>query len=235
LAKEKELKRKLARITKNEFIEVKLAGIEMIISRSGYTGEDIGYELYLHPADATLIWNLLLKKGKEFGIKPSGLGARDSTRIEAGLPLYGHELAGRYGITPTEAGYGAFVKLHKPYFIGKKHLLERQTQRKMEIIRFKMKSKGIRMVKSEDPIVDEKGQYRGRVTSSALVEGIQVGLAYVDKNFAEEGRKIGIFMLPRGGKFSPEAPKDELTRGDKVLLHEEAIVLGRFPEENSKI
>jgi glycine cleavage system aminomethyltransferase T len=149
--------------------------------------------------------------------------------------LYGHELAGRYGITPTEAGYGAFVKLHKPYFIGKKRLLERQAQRKMEIIRFKMKSKGIRMVKSEDPIVDEKGQYRGRVTSSALVEGIQVGLAYVDKNFAEEGRKIGIFMLPRGGKFSPAAPKDELTRGDKVLLHEEAIVLGRFPEENSKI
>jgi len=236
LAKEKELKRKLARMAKNEFIEVKLAGIKMIISRSGYTGEDIGYELYLHPGDAPLIWTLLLQEGKEFGIKPSGLGARDSTRVEAGLPLYGHELAGKYCITPTEAGYGAFVKLHKPYFIGKKRLLERQAQRKMEVIRFKMKSKGIRMVKSEDPVVDEKGQYMGRVTSSALVEGIQVGLAYVDKDFAEEGRKIGIFMLPRGGKFSPEAPKAELTRGDKVLLHQEAIVLSRFPErENSKI
>jgi len=56
------------------------------------------------------------------------------------------------------------------------------------------------------------------------------------KNFAQEGRKIGIFMLPRGGKFSPEAPKAELTRGDKVLLHEEAIVLSRFPErENSEM
>ncbi|MFQ5834969.1 MAG: glycine cleavage system aminomethyltransferase GcvT [bacterium] len=235
LSKEKELKRKLARMAKNEFIEVKLVGIKMIISRSGYTGEAIGYELYLHPGDAPLIWNLLLKKGKEFGIKPSGLGARDSTRVEAGLPLYGHELAGKYCITPTEAGYGAFVKLHKPYFIGKKRLLERQAQRKMEVIRFKMKSKGIRMVKSEDPVVDEKGQYMGRVTSCALVEGIQVGLAYVDKNFPEEGRKMGIFMLPRGGKFSPEAPKDELTRGDKVLLHEEAMVLSRFPKENSKI
>jgi hypothetical protein len=105
----------------------------------------------------------------------------------------------------------------------------------MEVIRFKMKSKGIRMVKSEDPVVDEKGQYRGRVTSSALVEGIQLGLAYVDKNFAEEGRKMGIFMLPRGGKFSPEAPKDELTRGDKVLLHQEAMVLSRFPKENRRI
>ncbi|MFQ6065660.1 MAG: glycine cleavage system aminomethyltransferase GcvT [bacterium] len=234
LAKEKELKGKLARIRKNEFLEVELSGIEMIISRSGYTGEDVGYELYLHPENATLIWNLLLREGKDFGIKPSGLGARDSTRIEAGLPLYGHELAGKYGITPTEAGYGAFVKLHKPYFIGKKRLLKRQ-QRKMEIIRFKMKSKGIRMVKSEDPIVDEKGQYIGRVTSCALVGGIQLGLAYVDKDFAEEGRKIGIFILPRGGKFLPEVPKDELIRGDRVLLHEEAIVLSRFPEKNSRI
>jgi len=235
LAKDKELERKLVRMAKNEFMEVKLAGIEMLISRSGYTGEDIGYELYLHPENTTLIWDLLLKEGKEFGIKPSGLGARDSTRIEAGLPLYGHELAGKYGITPTEAGYGAFVKLHKPYFIGKKRLGERQAHRKMEIIRFKMKFKGIRMVKAEDPVVNEKGRYIGRVTSCALVEGIQLGLACVDKDSAEEGRKIGIFILPRGGKFSPEAPKAKLTRGDKVLLHEEAIVLSRFPEENSKV
>jgi glycine cleavage system T protein len=234
LTKEPELKRKLARIAKNEFIETELAGIEMIISRSGYTGETIGYELYLHPENATFIWDLLLKEGKQFGIKPAGLGARDSTRIEAGLPLYGHELAGKYDITSTEAGYGAFVKLHKPYFIGRKRLMERQVQRKMEIIRFKMKSKGIKMAKSEDPIVDERGQYIGRVTSCALVEGIQLGMAYVDKSFAQEGRKISIFIFPRGGKISPEAPKDKLSRGDKVLLHQEAVVLSRFPEENSK-
>ncbi len=234
LAKEPELKRELIRIRRGEFVEVNLAGIEMLISRSGYTGEDIGYELYLHPGNIPFIWNLLLKEGKEFGIKPAGLGARDSTRIEAGLPLYGHELAGKYSIIPIEAGYGAFVKFHKPYFIGRKRLLERQVQRKMEIIRFKMKSKGIRMVKSEDPVVDEKGQYIGRVTSCALVEGRQLGLAYVDRDFAEEGRKIRIFMLAPGGKISPEPPKDKLTRGDKVLLHQGAVVLSRFPEEKSK-
>jgi len=235
LAKEPELKRKLARIAKNEFIETQLTGIEVIISRSGYTGETIGYELYLHPENTAFIWDLLLKEGQEFGIKPAGLGARDSTRLEAGLPLYGHELTGKHGITPTEAGYGAFVKLHKPYFIGKKRLMERQAHRKMEIIRFKMKSKGIKMAKSEDPIVDERGQYIGRVTSCALVEGIQLGMAYVDKNFTQEGRKISIFMLARGAKISPEAPKDKLTRGDKVLLHQGAIVLSRFPEEKSKV
>lgn len=235
LAKEKELKRKLGRIKRGEFIEIKLAGTEIIISRTGYTGEDIGYELYLHPENVSLIWNLLLREGKEFNIKPAGLGARDSTRVEAGLPLYGHELAGKYSIAPAEAGYGAFVKLRKPYFIGKKCLMERQVQRKMEIIRFKMKSKGIRMVKPEDPVVDEKGQYIGRVTSSALVKGTQVGLAYVDKNFVQEGRKIGIFILPRGGKTFPEVSKDQLNKADKVLLYQEALVLSRFPKENRKI
>lgn len=232
LAKEKELKRELTRIRRGEFVEVNLAEIEMIVSRSGYTGEDIGYELYLHPEKTPLLWNLLLKEGKEFGIKPAGLGARDSTRIEAGLPLYGHELAGKYSITPIEAGYGAFVKFHKPYFIGRKRLLERQVQMKMEIIRFKMKSKGIRVVKSEDPIVDEKGQYIGRVTSCALVEGFQLGLAYVDKEFAEEGRKMGIFILPRKGEIPTEVSKDQLRGGDKVLLHQEALVLSRFPGKN---
>jgi len=112
--------------------------------------------------------------------------------------------------------------------------VERQAHRKMEIIRFKMKSKGIKMAKSEDPIVDERGQYIGRVTSCALVEGIQLGMAYVDKTFAQEGRKISIFMLARGGKISPEPSKDKLTRGDKVLLHQEAVVLSRFAEEKSK-
>jgi hypothetical protein len=83
-------------------------------------------------------------------------------------------------------------------------------------------------------VVDEKGQYMGRVTSCTLVEGIQLGLAYVDKNFAEEGRKIGIFILPRKDKGSLGIPKDKLAWGDKVLLHQEAVVLSRFPEEKSE-
>lgn len=235
LTREKESKRKLVRMKRGEFVEVKLAGIETLISHSGYTGEDIGYELYLHPEKAPLIWNLLLKEGRKFDIKPAGLGARDSTRIEAGLPLYGHELAGKYPIIPAEAGYGAFVKFHKPYFIGRKRLLKRQVQMKMEIIRFKMKFKGIRMVKPEDPVVDEKGKYIGRVTSCTLVEGLQLGLAYVDKNFTEEGRRIGVFILPRKGGISARISKYQLREGDKVLLHQEAVVLSRFPKEKSKV
>jgi len=228
IAKNRELQEKLAKIKRNKFIEEELAGVKMLISRTGYTGEDKGFELYLHPDDAPFIWNLLLEEGKEFGIKPAGLGARDSTRIEAGLPLYGQELAGKYGINPIEEGHGAFVKFHKPFFIGRNPLLKRIAQRKMEIIRFKMISSGIRMVRPGDPVVSEKGQYIGRVTSCALVEGIQLGLAFVDKNFTRKGTKIGIFILPRGRKVSLELPKEELSLGDKVLLHKEATVLSRF-------
>ena len=231
IAKSRELQEKLDKIKKSEFIEENLAGVQMLISRTGYTGEDIGYELYLHPDKASFIWDLLLKEGKEFGIKPAALGARDSTRIEAGLPLYGHELAGRYCINPVEEGHGAFVKFHKPFFIGRRPLLEGIAQRKMEIIRFKMASTGIRMVRSGDSVVNEKGEYIGRVTSCALAEGIQLGLAFVDKNFTGEATKIGVFILPRGGKTAPEPSKDELRIGDKVLLHEEGIVLSRFLEE----
>ncbi|MCD6472961.1 glycine cleavage system aminomethyltransferase GcvT [Candidatus Aerophobetes bacterium] len=228
IAKNRELQKKLTRIKKNEFIEDELGGVKMLISRTGYTGEDIGYELYLHPDKVRLIWDLLLEEGKEFGIKPTALGARDSTRIEAGLPLYGHELAGKYCINPIEEGHGAFVKFHKPYFIGRKPLLESIVQRKMEIIRFKMVSRGIRMVRSGDPVVNEKGQYIGRVTSCALAEGIQLGLAFVDKNFTKEGTKIGIFILSRGRKATSEPSKDKLSLGNKVLLHEEGTILSRF-------
>jgi glycine hydroxymethyltransferase len=222
-------------------------GIKLIISKTGYTGEDIGFELYLHPDEAPKLWNLLLEEGKEFGVKPAGLGARDSTRTEAGLPLYGHELAGEHNITPIEAGYGAFVKLHKPFFIGRKACLptapagqaglEKEAKSPLPlpfrkegigIVRFQMNSKGIRMVRPGSPVVNKRGEYIGVVTSCALgSSGFQVGMAYVNSKHSEVGTQIGIFTLPRG-KAEPEKPKDQLEMGDKLLLHDEATILTRF-------
>ena len=227
LAENKKLQEDIARLEKNEFIEGEIAGREMIISRTGYTGEDIGYELYLHPKDASFIWNLILEKGKEFKVKPCGLGARDSTRMEAGLPLHGHELAGRYKIDPIEAGYGAFVKFHKPFFIGREILLKKRREKKL--IRFKLKSMYGRMVRPHDPVVDKRGKYVGNVTSCALAKDFQVGLAFVDKRI-QEGEEIAIFPLPRG-RFS-EKPVGNLNKGDRTVLPQEAVVLSRFPEEN---
>jgi glycine hydroxymethyltransferase len=230
LTESRRLREKLARIRRTEFIETELAGTELIVSRTGYTGEDIAYELYLHPDNAARMWNLLLEKGEDYGLKPTGLAARDSTRTEAGLPLYGHDLAGPYNISPIEAGFGPYVKFHKPYFIGRKALLEKEATRRMEVLRFRMNERGVRMARLGDVVVDKRGKYIGRVTSCALdTEGFQIGLAYVDKKYNREGAQIGIISLPHT-KIPPTKPVEEMALGDKMLLHERATVLSRFPE-----
>ncbi|TCL76312.1 aminomethyltransferase [Hydrogenispora ethanolica] len=96
--------------------EARLAQFPVLISRTGYTGED-GFEIYLGAQNAVRAWEILMDEGASFGIKPIGLGARDTLRFEAGLPLYGQELSAE--INPLEAGLSRFVKFEKPEFIGK--------------------------------------------------------------------------------------------------------------------
>lgn len=228
------LKKEIAELMKLEFIETKLQGIEVMISRTGYTGEELGYELYVHPRDASKLWNLLLEKGRDFGIKPAGLGARDSTRTEAGFPLYGNELAGEYSIFPTETGYGAFVKLHKPFFIGRDRALQKARDIKKEIIRFRLDKRGGRVIKKGDPVIDKSGRFIGNVTSCVVVDGYQLGMAYVNKGYNKEGTKVCIFPLPRTDRIPEEKPKDRLEPGDRLLLHEEARVLPRFYVEKER-
>lgn len=220
-------RKRLRRINRNEFIESAMLGVPVMISRTGYTGEDMGYELYIHPDSAVALWKALLEKGAA----ACGLGARDSTRTEAGLPLYGHELAGPYDIDPIEAGYAPFVKFHKPFFIGRKVMIEKEAARKMEIIRFKMTGKGIRVVKTGDPLITKRGDTIGHVTSAVIVDGIQYGLAYVNKKYTAPGSRLSLFILPRGGK-TQEKQKCDLCPGDKVMLPEEAQILSRFPEKD---
>ncbi|PZE21594.1 glycine cleavage system aminomethyltransferase GcvT [Paenibacillus xerothermodurans] len=100
-------------------------GVKALISRTGYTGED-GFEIYLHADDAPAVWEGLLEAGQEYGLLPAGLGARDTLRFEATLPLYGHELSP--ATSPLEAGLGYFVKLEKERFIGREVLLTQQRE-----------------------------------------------------------------------------------------------------------
>jgi glycine hydroxymethyltransferase len=221
--------RQLLRIRRGEFMEGAAGRIPVLISRTGYTGEEQGLEFYVHPDQATALWALLLERGADLGIRPCGLGARDSTRTEAGLPLYGHELAGEHDINPIEAGYGAFVKLHKPFFVGRPAMALAATNRGRQIVRFQMKEKGIRAVRGGFPVVSARGEYAGVVTSCALVEGVQTGLALVQSAYAQEGASLAIFPLPREGKAPAEKSKSELGPGDRVLLGDQAVVVSRFP------
>lgn len=100
-----------------------IQGIPCAVSKTGYTGED-GYEFYLPAGDGEKLWELLLQAGDKDGLIPCGLGARDTLRLEAGMPLYGHEMD--EGISPLETGLGAFVKLGKGNFIGRDTLIQNQ-------------------------------------------------------------------------------------------------------------
>ena len=102
--------------------DVMINGMKCLISQTGYTGE-FGYEFYLSNEDAPVLWNLLLEAGKDKGLIPCGLGARDTLRLEAAMPLYGHEMDDQ--ISPLETGLNFGVKMKKDDFIGKKALLER--------------------------------------------------------------------------------------------------------------
>jgi glycine hydroxymethyltransferase len=222
----------LARVRRTDLIEVKLSGIPLVIARTGYTGEDVGFEIFVHPDSQVALWKMLLEKGKPFGIKPCGLGARDSTRTEAGLPLYGHELAGPFDISPIEAGFPGYVKYHKPFFIGRDALLARDQKRTRELIRFRMNQKGVRRPGTSAPVVNKQGQVIGHVTSCSIdSEGYLSGLAIVESRYNVEGTPIGIFVLPE--KPQAEKAKPELAVGDRALLHVEATVLRRFPEKKT--
>ena len=100
--------------------EGRVAGVQAEIARTGYTGED-GFELFVKADAAHGLWDRLMREGARVGLAPAGLGARDVLRLEAGMPLYGHEL--EEDITPLQAGLDAFVKLDKPAFVGKDALV----------------------------------------------------------------------------------------------------------------
>ena len=201
-------------------------GFDLVVSRTGYTGERIAYELFVHPDKSVELWNALLKAGEPMGLKPAGLGARDSLRTEAGLPLYGHEMAGEMGLTIGDAGFSDYVKTYKPWFIGRSAFIAQEAARKRDVIRFRFDEKTVRMAHYGDPVVDRRGRVVGRVTSCAVdSEGYLLGQACVDRSMAKAGTPIAIFQ---GGLTAAEG--GDVAVGSKVQVPTPATVLTRFPK-----
>ncbi len=231
----KEYLRQLKCLEKAKFMKARLKGIEVIIARTGYTGEPIGFEIFVHPDNAVSVWRDLLEHGEKYGVKPAGLGARDSTRTEAGFPLYGHEIEGPLGVFPMENGYAQFLKLHKPYFIGRHKALKMAEGVKMDIARFRMNKPNVKMLHTGDPVSNRRGQCIGHVSSSVLVGDHQIGLAYIRKRDSRIGAKINIFPLPHGRKAPKELPRDQWKVGNKTIIPEEAAIISRFPEQDEML
>jgi aminomethyltransferase len=164
-------------------------GINCIISRTGYTGED-GFELYCAPVDAPKLWNDLLAAGKDHGLLPAGLGARDTLRLEAGYCLYGHELDEQ--TNPLEAGLGWTIKLNKDDFIGRDALLKVKEQGpKRKLIGVEMIERG---VCRGGYAIYENGQQIGALTSGAPSPTFNknIGMGYVETPHAVVGDTIHI-------------------------------------------
>jgi glycine hydroxymethyltransferase len=228
-----ELRSRLMALKRTEVTEMqipsrKAAGgmFDLIIARTGYTGERMGFEIFVHPDAIRPFWEQLLEVGGPFGLRPVGLGARDSLRIEAGLPLYGHELAGPLDLRPDDAGFSGYVKVHKPFFVGRRAYIKHAQERKMKIVRFRIEEK-VRVPKQGDAVTESHGRVIGQVTSCAMgTEGSLVGQAYLDQRYAEKGTAINIFPHPTRGAW--DKPYEELEVGDRVTMYAEAEVISRF-------
>ena len=221
--------KQVRKLKRGELCESTLGGIDLIISRTGYTGEKFGYELFVHPYQSVVLWRALLEIGEPLGLKPIGLGARDSLRIEAGLPLYGHEFAGELNLSVGDAGFRDYVKTYKPWFIGRDRLLEREEERESEIVRFRCVEKGVRMAHYGDPVLDKRGLTIGMVTSCAADRmNFLTGQAYIFSKYSEEDTPIFLFQgTPM--KADGESPPD-LKPGDRIFIPTAATVLRRFPK-----
>lgn len=176
------------------FAEAPVAGVDTVISRTGYTGED-GFELYLPAVEARRVWRDVLAAGEPDGLIPAGLGARDSLRLEVGYILYGNDLDERR--TPLEAGLGWVVKMDKGDFIGRDPLARQKEEGLREkLVGFVLKEKGFPRQGYE---IRHDGQPAGEVTSGVLSHstGQGVGMGYVAIEAAEPGTAIEVIIRDR--------------------------------------
>lgn len=169
--------------------EAQVAGRQVMLSRTGYTGED-GFEIYCRNEDAAPLWDALLEAGEGQGLLPAGLGCRDTLRLEACLPLYGHELSPL--ISPLEAGLGYFVKLDKGDFNGREVLLRQKEEGlRRKLAGFVLTDRGV--ARAEYPVT-AAGRPIGQVTSGSYSPTLDknLGLALVEAAFAGQGQKLEI-------------------------------------------
>lgn len=169
---------------------VRIAGVECLLSRTGYTGED-GFEIYVKPDQAAFLWEEILSAG-DSDIAPIGLGARDSLRFEAKLPLYGQEIDEH--ITPLEARLGYFVKLDNHDFIGREALLKQRESKPDRVqAEFYMLGKGIPRSHYE---VQMDGKKIGWVTSGGYSPTLDrnIGLAIIERQYYKDGAIVDIMI-----------------------------------------
>ncbi len=175
--------------------DVSVAGHAALVSRTGYTGED-GFEIYCAPEDAPGIYEALMEAGEDHGLQPAGLGARDTLRFEAALPLYGQELGP--DISPLEAKLGFAVKLDAGDFIGRDALKRAKEEGLAKrLVGFEMQERGV--PRTGYPIYDTDGEEVGHVSSGSFSPtlGKNIGLGFVPPKMIKWGTQLQIGVRKR--------------------------------------
>lgn len=179
------------------------AGVEnVLVSATGYTGAG-GFEIYFENQYADLMWEAIFKAGAEYGIKPIGLAARDTLRLEMGFCLYGNDIDDT--TSPIEAGLGWITKFTKPFTNSAALLAQKEAGVERKLIGFEMIDRGI--PRHDYQIVDADGNVIGKVTSGTQSPSLQkaIGMGYVTKAFAKEGTEI--FIDIRNNKIKAKVVK----------------------------
>ncbi|GHT71631.1 hypothetical protein FACS189455_3880 [Bacteroidia bacterium] len=182
----------LSEIPYYAFVTGEMAGVkDVIISNTGYTGAG-GFELYFYPENAVKLWNVIFEAGSEFGIKPIGLGARDTLRLEMGFPLYGNDLDDT--TSPIEAGLGWITKFVDGKNMIARDILEKQKNEGItrKLVGFELVDKGIARHGYE--IVNKSGEAIGVVTSGSMAPTSKkaIGMGYVKPEYSAIGSSIYI-------------------------------------------
>jgi len=173
---------------------------DILIARTGYTGED-GFEIYVPSDEATsaMVWNKVLEAGKESGVLPCGLGARNTLRLESKLPLYGHEISDTINV--WEAGLDRFCKMEKPKFVGRDALEKAKSEGiKRTLVGLEMVERGI--ARDGYKVLDEGGREIGYVTSGSYAPFLKknIALAYVPPELAGLGATLKVEIRGQGVK-----------------------------------
>jgi aminomethyltransferase len=177
--------------------DIMLGGTKAIVSRTGYTGED-GFEIYINSENAAAIWEQLLLAGKDDGLVPVGLGARDTLRFEAALPLYGHEIS--QDISPLEAGLGRFVKFENELFNGRAALIkQKEGGLKRKVVGFEMIDRGVPRGHYE---VHVQGRKIGFVTTGSFSPSLKknVGMGLIEIGYSGEETELDIIIRNKAVK-----------------------------------
>ena len=172
-----------------------MAGVEVFISATGYTGSG-GFELYVNNAYAKQLWDAVFEAGKDFGIKPIGLGARDTLRLEKGFCLYGNDIDDT--TSPLEAGLGWVTKFTKDFVNSENLKKQKEEGVTRKLVGFVLEEKGI--PRGGYDILDTEDNVIGRVTSGSVapcMDGIGIGLGYVEKAFSKPETEIRIGVRKR--------------------------------------